>query len=131
MLRNFDADVMPVDMADKESLLRLRLGQQLRQARLAKKLTQGALAELVTTDPETISRFERGATLPSLVRLLELAEALEVSLSFLLGAASPRGTDEIEAMQHALAALSDDDRRLAMALIQAILHDRLSGHRKQ
>ena len=115
---------MLLDMADKERLLRLRLGQQLRHARLAKKLTQGALAELVTTDPETISRFERGATLPSLMRLLELAEALEVSLSFLLGAASPRWTDEIEAMQHALASLSDGDRRLAMSLIQAILRDR-------
>ena len=67
-------------MTEIERELRKRLGGALRAARLAMQLTQDDLASLVETDPETISRFERGATLPSLVRLLSLADALGVTI---------------------------------------------------
>ena len=80
-------------MRESEKTLRDRLGRELRKARVALQLTQADIAERVGTDPETISRFERGATLPSLVRLLELAEALEVTVASLLGGASPRATE--------------------------------------
>ena len=111
-------------MNQDEQLLRTKLGQELRRARQARKLTQNTLAELVQTDPETISRFERGATLPSLVRLLELADALDVSLSSLLVPASPRAIDEVETLRHAVVALSNSDRKLAMAIIQTIVKNR-------
>ena len=67
-------------MKDTEQELRRRLGGALREARLAKELKQDQLAEMLDTDPETISRFERGVALPSLVRLLQLAEALGVTI---------------------------------------------------
>jgi transcriptional regulator with XRE-family HTH domain len=108
-------------MDDSEKVLRERLGQELRKARMARGLTQNEVAERLETDPETISRFERGATLPSLVRLLTLAEALDVSVATLLGAASPRATDEIEDLRHALASLPPKDRKLATAVMRAVV----------
>ena len=72
-----------------EKQLREQLGRELRKARLARGLTQADVAERVDTDPETISRFERGATLPSLTRLLDLAEALHVTVGSLVGAPAP------------------------------------------
>ena len=108
-------------MKDNEKALRERLGTALREARLQRRLTQGQLAELVDTDPETISRFERGATLPSLKRLLALAEALEVPIVSLVGVASPRAQDEWEALRSSVAKLQPRDRDLAVALLKTIV----------
>ena len=103
-----------------EKKLREQLGAELRKARLALGLTQADVAERVSTDPETISRFERGATLPSLVRLLDLADALHVPIASLLGGASPRATDELDELVRALGLLSAKDRRLAAAIVKTI-----------
>lgn len=104
--------------------LRHRLGLALKQARQAKGITQNDLATLVDTDPETISRFERGTTLPSLARLLALSEALGVALTSLLGRASPRATDEVQEVQQLLASLKDQDRRLACDIVRTIAEAR-------
>lgn len=107
-------------MTKTEKELRERLGSALRAARVAKGLTQGDLAEKVETDPETISRFERGATLPSLVRLLSLADALGVTIAALLGSASPRAEDEWEELRLLLARMPARDRKLAAAVVRVI-----------
>lgn len=107
-----------------EARLREQLGRELRRVRLARNLTQADVAERVETDPETISRFERGATLPSLARLLDLAEALDVTVASLLGAASPRATDEIDEVRQSLSTLSVRDRRLAAAIVKTIVEAR-------
>lgn len=109
---------------ENEQKLREQLGGELRKARLVLGLTQADIAERVETDPETISRFERGATLPSLARLLDLAEALGVTIASLLGGASPRAVDELEELRHSLASLPAKDRRLAAAIIKTIVDSR-------
>ncbi len=106
---------------ESEKKLREQLGRALRKARLARALTQADVAESVETDPETISRFERGATLPSLARLVDLAGALDVTVASLLGGASPRVVDEIDTIQHTVAALSAKDRQRAILLIRAVV----------
>lgn len=108
-------------MRDEEGQLRKRLGSALKAARVGRGLTQAEVAELVETDPETISRFERGVTLPSLIRLLYLAEALGVTTASLLGGASPRSVDELEEVRSTLASLSPRDRRLATSVIRAVV----------
>lgn len=108
-------------MKDSEKALRTRLGPALKTARLAKQLTQNELAAEVETDPETISRFERGATLPSLVRLLHLAEALGVTVSSLLSGASPRRQDEWAELSQSLLRLSASDQKLATALLETVV----------
>ena len=104
-----------------EKQLREQLGRELRKARLARGLTQADVAERVDTDPETISRFERGATLPSLTRLLDLAEALHVTVGSLVGAASSRTTDELDDVLRSVTALPLKERKLATALLRAVV----------
>ena len=99
---------------DSEKKLRERLGRELRKARLAQGLTQSDVAERVETDPETVSRFERGVTFPSLARLLG-AEALDVTIASLVGAASPRPADELDEVRRLAAALPLKERKLAAA----------------
>lgn len=57
-----------------------RLGQRVRDYRSTAKLTQEELAEKVRVVPVTISRLERGVTIPSLKTLEKIAKALGVGL---------------------------------------------------
>jgi len=111
-------------MKKNEKELRDRLGAALRGARLARDLTQNQLAERLDTDPETISRFERGVTLPSLARLLDIADAQEVTVASLLGSASPRPQDEWDDLYRSLSRLPARDKDLAAAILRTIVEAR-------
>ena len=52
-------------------------GRRLRELRLERDLTQGALAQIVATSKPFISDMERGVKVPSLTMILRLAEALD------------------------------------------------------
>ena len=74
--------------------------------RRSSQLTQAELAEKVGVTVETISRLERGSSIPSIARLADVAHALDVSLHELFV------PDPTAAARHAaLGALVDDLRR--------------------
>lgn len=60
------------------------IGLRVRQAREAAGLTQEKLAELVDRTKEAISNIERGVNYPTIETLQRIADALDVSLSYLL-----------------------------------------------
>ena len=62
------------------------LGERIRFIRKTKKIKQERLAELVDKATEHISFIERGERAPSLELLLDLSQALDVSLPYLLDA---------------------------------------------
>ena len=88
------------------------LGKAIAVRRKALSLTQDDLAGLVDVDAETISRFERGAVLPSLQRLCRVAEALNVGLGELLPQASTLPGDQAQKLTSALQALNKNDQQL-------------------
>jgi transcriptional regulator with XRE-family HTH domain len=108
----------------EESAFRKQLGEALRRARESRGITQGALAELIDVDPVTMSRFENGRLLPGLVRLLAIADALDMTVASLMSAGSTRAQDEWEEMRGAVTKLSPKDRRMAMSIIRAIVESR-------
>ena len=61
--------------------------QRLRKAREDKKLSQTELAEKAGFQPSAISHFETGKRSPSFANLKKLADALEVTVDYLLGRA--------------------------------------------
>ncbi|MDB5870660.1 MAG: family transcriptional regulator [Ramlibacter sp.] len=100
----------PADPAE----LRKRLGRAIAERRKAKGLTQDDLAGTVEVDAETVSRIERGSSLPSLQRLLVIAEALDAGVGELLSEASPLANDRAHSLVVAMAALGDSDQRLLL-----------------
>ena len=96
--------------AHQEGKFAKRIGQALAKQRIKRKLTQEQLAEMLGVEQETISRFERGATLPPLLRLIDLAEIFDVPLDVLVRAGSSRAIDQSTDMVVALSTLSEDDR---------------------
>jgi transcriptional regulator with XRE-family HTH domain len=69
---------------DSSTLLQFRLSKRIAERRRQLHLTQAELAERVGVDTETISRFERGKYLPSLLCLERLALELNTSMGALL-----------------------------------------------
>jgi transcriptional regulator with XRE-family HTH domain len=64
------------------------LGERVAALRREAGLTQAGLAEAIGVATETISRLERGATMPSLARLEDVARALAIDLHELFRFAS-------------------------------------------
>ena len=67
----------------------IELGKRLSKARLANVLTRQTLADLCTCTPSEICNWESGVGHPSAHQLLLVAECLHVSVSYLVGEASP------------------------------------------
>ncbi|MFG6117194.1 helix-turn-helix domain-containing protein [Halobacillus sp. MO56] len=61
------------------------LSQRLKYSRKTKGLTQNELANKIKTTKGTISNYENGYSTPSNEMLISLANALDVSIDYLLG----------------------------------------------
>lgn len=67
-------------MINKKRFLKI-LGAHVRKLRQDRGLTQKALSNKMDKDLQSLQRVERGAINPSVYYLLEIANALEISLS--------------------------------------------------
>jgi transcriptional regulator with XRE-family HTH domain len=84
-------------------------------------LTQAQLAELLDVEPDTVSRMERGLLTPSLERLLDYANVLNISISALLGDI-PNETSKTEQEWTALLnELSLSDKQLVLSLVKPLI----------
>ena len=72
------------------------IGTRVRRLRKARGLTQQTLAELSDQEPSNISHIERGATKLSLPTLVNIANALEVTVDELLCDSLPASRNVLE-----------------------------------
>lgn len=100
---------------DTNSLAK-RLGRKIATRRKALGWTQDELAERVEVDAETISRFERGAHLPSLPTLERLAVSLRVEIGELLSKTVPTKADDAVTLSAWMDGLSPEDRGFVLAV---------------
>ena len=96
-------------MTKKEKKLAQQMGRAIAVRRQQNGLTQAAVAELIGVEQETISRFERGATLPPLGRLNDIADALKCPLECLLRDGSIRPEDRAQDLLKTMQGLSESD----------------------
>ena len=101
------------------------VGRQVATYRRAAGWSQEHLAEMVKVARETISRLERGATIPSLKTLETIASALGVTLGDLVAppGASRRSTKDelLDALIHELRQYDEPDIRLVRDLAHVAL----------
>ncbi len=60
------------------------LGQNIKNFRISKELTQQEFADLLTIAPQTVSKWERGASYPDIFYLYKISKILDVSILDLL-----------------------------------------------
>jgi transcriptional regulator with XRE-family HTH domain len=77
-----------------------RVGTSIRELRKVRRIAQAALADMVGMQPPNLSRLEAGKHVPTLDVLLRVANALDVSLSALLGSANVPRTRPKESAGH-------------------------------
>jgi transcriptional regulator with XRE-family HTH domain len=65
----------------KNEALALQIGEAIRVRRKAAGMTQAVLAEMVGLETETISRMENGQRLPTLEKLVEIADAFHAPVA--------------------------------------------------
>lgn len=102
------------------SLLPGLLGNNIRERRNQLGWTQATLAELVRVDVETISRIERGAIIPSVLKLEQVAGVLGLPLAELLRSSSTLAQDQSLEILGWLQELSEADRQFVLATMQLL-----------
>ena len=95
------------------------LGRNIADRRKALGLTQAEFAERLGADTVTVSRFERGSHLPSLLRLERIANTLGIPLAELLSQSTNLCTDQALLIQGWLTSLSESDRQFILDMVQA------------
>jgi len=98
-----------------------RLGQNLAHYRRRAGLTQEQLAEHIEVEIATVSRYETGATLPSLVTLEALAALLHTTIAELLTEAPPQRSEEGERLLAMLEPLPPAERRVVLKMLETFV----------
>ena len=101
----------------ERSELAKRLGRNIMRWRKGLGLTQDQVALKLEVEPETISRFERGVTLPSIPTLARLAEVLGATMAQLLEEEAPPPFTGGEKITAWLAPLSKRDQAFIMDMM--------------
>ena len=102
------------------SLLPGLLGRNIKERRNQLGWTQATLAELVRVDVETISRIERGAIVPSILKLEQVANVLGLPLAELLRSSSTLAQDQSLEIFSWLQNLQEADRQFVLEETQRL-----------
>jgi transcriptional regulator with XRE-family HTH domain len=111
---------MGVAMNITEKDLAKTIGAALSKRRKAAGLTQEYVAERLNIGSEAVSRIERGLVVPTVVRLVELAEIYECPVDDLLIESSNRLDDQSRIIAGLLGKLSDKDRALVLEIVERL-----------
>ena len=111
---------------EEEGLAPMVLGQRIKQLRKEAGWSQGELGERIGTDSQRVSRYENGRITPSVDALVRIAEALDVSVDYLLIDDAARrplhvADADLAARLADLAELSEDDRASLLHMLDALV----------
>jgi len=100
--------------------LAARLGRNIAEKRKALGLTQAQIAERLEVDTETVSRFERGVSLPSLPTLERVALTLGTSIADLLDEFPGTAYPAAQRIAASMAGLKKADQMLVAELVEGL-----------
>ncbi|WP_155835169.1 helix-turn-helix domain-containing protein [Herbaspirillum sp. RV1423] len=106
--------------SDDELELGRAIGKALAFYRKQTGLTQDQVSERLGVERETISRFERGAVIPPVPRLYELADIYGCAVGDLLTQGSPRPLDQVEDIAKMLKGMKASERKLALTVLREL-----------
>jgi transcriptional regulator with XRE-family HTH domain len=101
----------------------MEFGKRLAQIRKEKKLSQGELAKMVDIHANVLGRYERSEARPFVEMAAKLADALEVSLDYLVGNSDLKFDKETINRIVDIQNLSDEDKHPLLKLVDAYLRD--------
>jgi transcriptional regulator with XRE-family HTH domain len=101
----------------------MTLGQQISLIRKKKKLSQGDLGNMIGTSGDIIGRYERDEVNPSIEVASKIADALEVSLDYLMGKTDFELDKTVLKRMVAIQKLQGKDKECILFALDAMLRD--------
>ena len=120
-LRRTDAGVAVKKQRD-EIELAVAIGRKIAERRKALGWTQSQMAEKLGVGYEAVSRLERGAILPTISKMIQVANAFECPIDELLFESSNRASDQAQVVVRMLDGLPQEERAVLLDTL-----DRLSA----
>jgi transcriptional regulator with XRE-family HTH domain len=102
----------------RERALATTVGVAIAQERSRAGLTQDQVAEALGIGPEAVSRIERGVVLPSLARLVDLAELFACPVERFVKRGSDLTADHASLIQELIGPLKKGDRQFVVDLVE-------------
>ena len=108
------------------------LGNNIRELRKQKRLTQAELAKLMSVSQQTVGAWETGRAIPGSDTLGDLADLFNVSTDYLLGRPEKADDDQVDLdLERALdnahsfsgKPLSEHDRKVAKDVLRSLFQD--------
>ncbi len=96
-------------------------GKRMAALRKERKMTQDELAKLLSTSISVIGRYERNEVKPSIEIATQLAEALEVSLDYLVGSTDVLLEKNIVNRVLDIQKLKENDKQHVFPLLDAFI----------
>jgi transcriptional regulator with XRE-family HTH domain len=101
----------------------MTLGQQVTAMRKKKGLSQADLGKAVGTSGDIIGRYERDEVKPSIEVAMKIADALDISLDYLVGKTKMElDADALQRLED-IAGLSDENKKFVLNMIDMALRD--------
>jgi transcriptional regulator with XRE-family HTH domain len=107
---------------DEQALAKV-VGKAISKRRRACNLTQEEVAERLNVGNEAVSRMERGTVMPTVARLVELADIFNCPVGELLIESSNRTEDQGKLIVNIINKLSKKDRGFILEIVE-----KLSSH---
>lgn len=99
------------------------LGQRLTEIRKQKGLSQAALGKIIGTSGDVIGRYERGDIKPSIEVVLNIAQALEVSLDYLVGQTAMEIDQQALSRLEDISNLPEEEKGIIYKVVDSLLRD--------
>ncbi|MGD7291089.1 helix-turn-helix domain-containing protein [Ralstonia pseudosolanacearum] len=96
------------------------IGKAIAKHRVESGYTQEQVAEALGIGNEAVSRMERGVVMPTVARLVELAELFECNAADLLTESSSRTSDQAKYVGQLLAKLGGNDRTMVVEIVERL-----------
>lgn len=104
---------------DQEQLA-VVIGRAIAKHRVVSGFTQEQVAEALGIGNEAVSRMERGLVMPTVARLVELADLFECNAADLLTEVSSRTSDQAKYVTQLLAKLGGNDRTMVVEIVERL-----------
>ena len=101
----------------------MSFGKKLMEARKNKGMSQEDLANLIGTKGPAIGRYERGVANPTIEVATKLANALNVSLDYLVGKVDTEMDEATLKRIRDISVLPEDDRNFLLRAVDGLLRD--------
>jgi len=101
----------------------MTLGEHILSLRKKQNLSQAALGKMISTSGDIIGRYERNIMTPSIDVIIKIADALNVSIDFLVGKTSLELDNNILKRLEDISKLSPDEKDKIFMVIDTFLRD--------